>query len=411
MGQSILSEQGQQESSRDQAIQARARKFHPAQYFRDITPANIIDYDGATGLSTLESVGVDLSKNSKGSFQKALVVAVDGACPHNGTSLATKSSFGIFFGPESPLNTCDRISRPPGMKHTNNYAELISVLHALELIKHHIKLRNWRIERAQRIEHVVRNVMVIMMTDSEYVHDCLTKWIQVWLKNGFKTSEGNPVANADALLRIHEIIQLLSNDNIDVRIWSIRREQNQGADALANLALQVRLPSEVGFASRSLQYFQMSIRINDPRVIDLLSELGIFSLEKDFKKMNLGEIIMYMLMAGKDRGENFTTLFGPDYSSDHHYIMYRKLCRTVLYLLLDKYGYCSYPDVSVWGYRKSTYEYGFAGGHPRPIEAEEAEKLQQWCINNNLFSNGERLTALLELIHTTRLEFGSDEYD
>ncbi|ESZ90983.1 hypothetical protein SBOR_8617 [Sclerotinia borealis F-4128] len=244
------------------------------------------------GVSTVEyHFEVDVFKKSNGSFQKALVKAVDGACPHNGKSSATKSSFGVFFGPESPLNTYDVITRPPGEKYTNSYAELRSAFHALQLVKHNIKLRDWR------KKHMVRRLPVIMMTDSKYVLDCLTKWIEGWLQNRFKTFERKPITNTDLILRIHQLIELLSNDDIDVRLWSVPREQNRGADALANRSLQASLPIEQN--SPSLRYFRGCMRSCDLRVMNLANDVGILSPDRNHMEMHLGVIIMYMVMLEK----------------------------------------------------------------------------------------------------------------
>ncbi|APA05605.1 hypothetical protein sscle_01g003750 [Sclerotinia sclerotiorum 1980 UF-70] len=403
-------EQSQSKASNNLEIQALARKFRPHQYFCDATVSKAVKYDRATGTSYLEFDEAHSSKKSRRSFLKALVIAADGACPHNGTSLATKSSFGVFFGPDSPLNTCDLIARPPGERHTNNYAELTSVLHALELVTHHITLRKWIIERAKRVKNRARKVMVIIIVDSEFVENCLTMWIQVWSKNGFKTVEGKPVANKDLILRIQQIFELLQ-DNVDIRLWRVGRKQNKDAHGLAKRALQMqlRLPEEQDIASPSLRYFRDCIRTSDPRVMKFFTEVGLLSLQKNCMEMHLGEIIMYMVMAGRDRAENFTTLFGPEHHIDHHCIMYWELSRTVFYLMMYKPGHCSYPDGPAWEPRTSTFEYGFAGGYPRPVDSDEAVKLQKWCISNHIFSDGERLTSLLELISKARSTFGHDE--
>ncbi|TEY58835.1 hypothetical protein BOTCAL_0198g00010 [Botryotinia calthae] len=168
---------------------------------------------------------------------RAVVVAVDGACPGNGTIQAQKSSFGVFFGPDSPLNTYDTITRPSGEKHTNNYAELMAMLHALELLKHHSELRQWISKHPLLIDCTFK-VGVIIITDSKFVNDCLTLWLANWSMNGFRTVEGNPVANKDLILRINHMIELLSGD-LDIQIWHVRREHNQDADELAVRALQI----------------------------------------------------------------------------------------------------------------------------------------------------------------------------
>ncbi|CAD6443702.1 0d751df8-7078-487a-8202-a339ff12cdc6-CDS [Sclerotinia trifoliorum] len=409
MNEPSRSEQSQPKAPKSLKIQALAQKFQPCQYFHDATVEEILKYDRNTGISYLEFDEAHSSKKSRQSFLRALVIAADGACPHNGTSLAKKSSFGVFFGPDSPLNTYDLIPRPPGEKHTNNYAELMSVLHALELVKHHITLREWIIKTAKRIKHMVRKVMVVIIVDSEFVENRLTMWIQVWSKNGFKTVEGKSVGDKDLILRIQQMLELLSN-SIDIRLWRVGRKQNKNAHHLAKRALQMqlRLPEEQDVASPSLRYFRDCIRSSDQRATKFAIEIGLLSLQKNCIEMHLGEIIMYMVMAGRDRAENFTTLFGSEHRSDQHCIMYWKLSRTVFYLMMDKPGHCSYPDGPAWEPRRSTFECGFAGGYPRSIKSDEAVKLQKWCLKNNMFSDGERLTSLLELIYKVRLGFSLD---
>ncbi|HEU4961133.1 MAG TPA: ribonuclease HI [Sphingomonas sp.] len=60
---------------------------------------------------------------------------------------------------------------------TNNRMELTAVIEALNALK--------------------RPCAVTLSTDSRYVMDGLTKWIQGWRKNGWKTATKQPVKNAD----------------------------------------------------------------------------------------------------------------------------------------------------------------------------------------------------------------------
>ncbi|KAA8571777.1 hypothetical protein EYC84_001747 [Monilinia fructicola] len=103
-----------------------------------------------------------------------LVVAVDGACPHNGTLQATKSSIGVFFGPDSPFNMSEKIDRPEGVLHTTNYAELTAVHNALCLIKDSPFLSEWRAREEKRV------LTAIIMTDSTDIYNSLTTWIWKW---------------------------------------------------------------------------------------------------------------------------------------------------------------------------------------------------------------------------------------
>ncbi|KAI9647220.1 hypothetical protein NHQ30_003603 [Ciborinia camelliae] len=205
-----------------------SRKFDLHQYF---SPASrntkrFIHYDRLTGLSMVHDA------NSISGDPKTLVVAVDGACPHNGSDLATKSSFGIFFGEGSIFNVYDMVKKPAGEVHTNNHAELMAVYHALELIGDSSLFESWRVNYKSE-----EKLAVILMTDSTYVYDSFTTWIWTWRENGFKNFKGLPVVNADLIDRIDKLIGNLEKQNINVRFWSVPREDNTEADKLANLAL------------------------------------------------------------------------------------------------------------------------------------------------------------------------------
>ncbi|KAF7956927.1 hypothetical protein EAE96_004251 [Botrytis aclada] len=386
----------------------RVRTFDSRQLFSDgtlVTPEDIVKYvkyDKDSGMSHLEYPEADFLYHECGIFTPgALVLAVDGSCPGNGTVSAKNSSFGVFFGPDSPLNTYDTITRPSGEKHTNNYSELMAMLHALELLRHHSTIRQWISGHRPLIS---LRIDVIIITDSKFVHDCLTSWLPYWLRNGFRTAEGKQVVNKDLLLRIHHMIELLSDD-LDIQIWHVKRQHNQDADELANRALHTEPIHQAQYtASSSLQHFRYRF-MEHAGMMQLVQQYEMFPPQKDFMKMHLDEIIMYLVMGGYDCKFYYEILFGPKYKNDTSYIMYRKLIRVVLYLSLDEPGHCSYPDTVTWRAR-SMDRYKLSGKNPRPMDKYEALKLQKWCIDNRLFSDGKRLTSLLELIHRTRVEFG-----
>jgi ribonuclease HI len=67
---------------------------------------------------------------------------------------------------------------------TNNRMELMAAIQALEALK--------------------RPAAVTLYTDSKYVHDGITKWINGWQRNGWKTSAKQPVKNGDLWQRLVE---------------------------------------------------------------------------------------------------------------------------------------------------------------------------------------------------------------
>jgi ribonuclease HI len=69
---------------------------------------------------------------------------------------------------------------------TNNRMELTAAIMALEALK--------------------KPVDVTLTSDSIYLKDGITKWIDGWKKNGWKTSSKKPVANQDLWMRLDAAI-------------------------------------------------------------------------------------------------------------------------------------------------------------------------------------------------------------
>ena len=70
---------------------------------------------------------------------------------------------------------------------TNNRMELMAAIMALEAL--------------------TRPVDVTLTSDSTYLRDGITKWINGWKKNGWKTAAKKPVANQDLWMRLDEAIK------------------------------------------------------------------------------------------------------------------------------------------------------------------------------------------------------------
>ncbi|MDX1738394.1 MAG: ribonuclease HI [Alphaproteobacteria bacterium] len=68
------------------------------------------------------------------------------------------------------------------IRHTNNRMELMAAIQGLETL--------------------TRPVAVVVTTDSSYVKDGITKWIDNWKRNGWKTAAKKPVKNAELWQRL-----------------------------------------------------------------------------------------------------------------------------------------------------------------------------------------------------------------
>jgi ribonuclease HI len=82
----------------------------------------------------------------------------------------------------------DRCWAAGGWKHaTNNQAELMAVLQLF-----------------RATEHLDDDLLVLC--DSQYVINCVTKWMPGWKKKGWRKADGKPVMNVELLKEIDEAI-------------------------------------------------------------------------------------------------------------------------------------------------------------------------------------------------------------
>ena len=77
---------------------------------------------------------------------------------------------------------------------TNNYMELMA---AKEAVKYFIRKED---------EHQCDNVRI--MSDSAYVVNAINKgWLKKWSKNGWKTKDGNDIANKELWKELHNLLE------------------------------------------------------------------------------------------------------------------------------------------------------------------------------------------------------------
>lgn len=117
--------------------------------------------------------------------KQTIEVYTDGACSGNGKSTAV-GGIGIHF-PNHELKDVSKIFKV-GIC-TNQRTELYAILCAIRYIKQNIGLKD---------------VGVHIYTDSQYSINCITKWTNGWIKNGWKTKNGTPVLNREFIEVIHK---------------------------------------------------------------------------------------------------------------------------------------------------------------------------------------------------------------
>ena len=113
----------------------------------------------------------------------------------------------------------DNIKEISGFKleSTNNIMELTAVIKALNSLK--------------------EECHVVLTTDSNYVKDGITDWINTWKLNGWKTANKKPVKNKELWIKL----DLLSKKHIIDWKWVKGHSghlQNERADQLANEAIE-----------------------------------------------------------------------------------------------------------------------------------------------------------------------------
>lgn len=100
---------------------------------------------------------------------------------------------------------------------TNNRMELLAAIKALETLN--------------------RPCEVVLTTDSQYVRQGITEWIDGWKKRGWKNSQKKPVKNADLWQRLDKATEPHSIDWRWVKGHSGHPE-NELADQLANRGVE-----------------------------------------------------------------------------------------------------------------------------------------------------------------------------
>ena len=99
---------------------------------------------------------------------------------------------------------------------TNNRMELMAAIEGLEQLK--------------------KPMDVVLTTDSQYVKDGITKWIDGWKKKGWITSQKKPVKNVDLWKRLDEAVAAHSVEWKWVKGHSGHTE-NEMVDQAANIAI------------------------------------------------------------------------------------------------------------------------------------------------------------------------------
>ena len=153
-----------------------------------------------------------------------IVVNIDGACRDNGKPSA-RASYGVYFGPGSRYNSSGRLES--SIPQTSTRAEIEALSKCLDTIRE-ITDKDFKLSEIK------------IVTDSKYLVDSFTRWIEDWAENDGCSEQGKKIAHFDTLHAIHKRLDEMEygdDGGIECQFWLQPRELNREADALANAAL------------------------------------------------------------------------------------------------------------------------------------------------------------------------------
>ena len=104
------------------------------------------------------------------------------------------------------------------LETTNNQMELMAAIQGLEALN--------------------RASIVVLTTDSQYVRQGITQWIHAWKRNGWKTSQKQPVKNKTLWQRLDDAVEKHTVEWHWVKGHS-GHEENERVDMAANDAIDV----------------------------------------------------------------------------------------------------------------------------------------------------------------------------
>ena len=172
------------------------------------------------GLKTQINLDISTQKSKPAvdiEFISDLYIYTDGACSNNG-KLEAKAGIGIYFGMNDKRNVSKRIDG----KQTNNTAELKAVIEVYPLIENDVKCGK----------------KIAIMTDSQYVIQCVTSYGEKCHKKGWTAN----IPNKELVKTAYQMYKDMRNI-VFIHVKAHTNNQdihsvgNANADKLANLAI------------------------------------------------------------------------------------------------------------------------------------------------------------------------------
>ena len=135
----------------------------------------------------IDSLNQGLPMNTLPTYAKGtLYIFSDGNVKSNGKK-NSKGGYSVYFGetlPFSQFNTTIINNNQP----TNNKMELSGILYIFKVLSEN--------------PEIFLNINIVIVTDSLYSINCITKWADNWIKNDWVNSKKEPVKNKELIQKI-----------------------------------------------------------------------------------------------------------------------------------------------------------------------------------------------------------------
>lgn len=164
--------------------------FEAFLYKNNLNEKSLINIMDKLSINSINSIMHDFKKDKS----NIIYAFSDGGCIHAGKNNC-KAGYSIYFPEFDKFNKTRLISTEP----TNNKAELS----AIKAIFKTINLNKAIFEKSE----------IIICTDSQYSIDCIIKWSDNWIKNGWINSKKETVKNKEL---IQDILNLKNSIGIKI---------------------------------------------------------------------------------------------------------------------------------------------------------------------------------------------------
>lgn len=191
-----------------------------------------------------------------------MIIYTDGSCIGNGRTNAV-GGIGIHF----PNKELEDVSKAFRGTCTNQKTELYAILYAIKYIGRSYDLG--------KIELTIK-------TDSQYSIDCITKWVYSWVKNGWMTQSGKPVANKEFIEPIYNYCEKydIVFEHVDAHTGA--KDNDSKANAIAD-SLAVQASKRAKNKSR----YRINTDIEDSKRVNNKSRYRINTdVEENSKRIN-----------------------------------------------------------------------------------------------------------------------------